>query len=51
MIWEKKGDEKLHRPMEGCIVKQIWGGRWMKFACLEASGTRGGIIMLWDSRV
>ncbi|KAG5610160.1 hypothetical protein H5410_021441 [Solanum commersonii] len=33
------------------IVKQIWGGRWVRYACLEASGTRGGIIMLWDSRV
>ncbi|XP_015166436.1 uncharacterized protein [Solanum tuberosum] len=33
------------------IVKQIWGGRWNRFAYLEASGTRGGIIMLWDSRV
>ena len=31
-------------------VKQIWGGRWVKFACLEASGTRGGILLLWDSR-
>ncbi|CAN4119501.1 unnamed protein product [Withania somnifera] len=30
------------------VVKQIWGGRWIKYAFLEASGTRGGIIMLWD---
>lgn len=32
-------------------IKQIWGGRWIRFACLEASGTIGGIIMLRDSRV
>lgn len=32
-------------------AKQIWGGRWAKYACLGASGIRGGIIMLWDSRV
>lgn len=23
------------------VVKQLWGGRWVNFACLEASGTRG----------
>lgn len=33
------------------VVKQIWGGRWVTFACLEASGTRGGILLLGDSRV
>ncbi|WMV55555.1 hypothetical protein MTR67_048940 [Solanum verrucosum] len=33
------------------IVKQLWGGRWVDFTCLEASGTRGGKLMLWDSRV
>jgi len=33
------------------LVKQIWAGRWIKYACLEASGTRGGILMLWDSRM
>lgn len=32
-------------------VRQIWGGRWVKYACLEASGTRGGILLLWDSRI
>ena len=31
-------------------VKQIWGGRWVRFACLEASGTRGGILLLRDSK-
>uniref|UniRef100_M1ALD1 Endonuclease/exonuclease/phosphatase domain-containing protein n=1 Tax=Solanum tuberosum TaxID=4113 RepID=M1ALD1_SOLTU len=32
------------------LVRQIWGDRWVKMACLEASGTRGG-IMMWDSRI
>ena len=27
------------------------GGRWIIFACLEAKGTIGGIIMLLDIRV
>lgn len=33
------------------IIKQIWGGRWIKFAQLEASSTRRGILMLQDSRI
>lgn len=33
------------------LVNQTWGRRWVRFECLEASGTRGGILMLWDSRV
>ena len=32
-------------------IRQIWRGRWVKYACLKASGTREGILMLWDSRV
>lgn len=30
------------------IVKELQGGRWVKFSGLEASGTRGKILMLWD---
>ncbi|KAG5577907.1 hypothetical protein H5410_058041 [Solanum commersonii] len=26
------------------LVRQIWGDRWVKMACLEASGTRGGVM-------
>ncbi|XP_070017179.1 uncharacterized protein [Nicotiana sylvestris] len=33
------------------IVNQIWGGRWVSYASLKASGTRGGILLLWDCRV
>ena len=33
------------------MIMQLWGRRWIKMACLEASGTRGGIMMLWDSRI
>ncbi|WMV58897.1 hypothetical protein MTR67_052282, partial [Solanum verrucosum] len=28
------------------MVKQIWGGRWIRYACLKASGTRGAAIYL-----
>lgn len=31
-------------------VKQIWGGRRVRFACPKASETRGGILLLWDCR-
>lgn len=27
-------------------MRQIWGGRWVNFACLEASGTREGILLI-----
>ncbi|WMV13881.1 hypothetical protein MTR67_007266 [Solanum verrucosum] len=43
-------ETKLQGDLPG-LVMQIWGGRWIKMACLEASGTRGGIMMLWDSRI
>lgn len=43
-------ETKLERDLMG-LVRQIKGGRWIKMACLEASGTRGGIMMLWDSRI
>lgn len=33
------------------MVKQIWPNKRVRFGCLEVSGTRGGIIILWDSRV
>ncbi|KAG5582499.1 hypothetical protein H5410_053126 [Solanum commersonii] len=33
------------------MAKQSWGGRWVRQACLEASGTRGGILFMWDERV
>lgn len=31
-------------------IQQIWGNRWADWATLEASGTRGGIIIIWDKR-
>lgn len=33
------------------IVKELWANRWGKFAQLKVSGTRGGIVVLWDKRV
>jgi len=34
----------------GEAIRQVWGSRGVKYAQLEASGTRGGILMLWDSK-
>lgn len=31
-------------------VKEIWGNRWANYIQLEASGTRGGIVIIWDKR-
>ncbi|WMV57474.1 hypothetical protein MTR67_050859 [Solanum verrucosum] len=33
------------------IVKDLWANRKVKYAQLEARGTRGGIIILWDSNI
>jgi len=33
------------------IIKDLWSNRWVKYVQLEASGTRGGIILMWDSRL
>lgn len=43
-------ETKLEGDVED-IVDYIWGGRWASYDCLEASGTRGGIMMIWDRRV
>lgn len=28
----------------------VWAGRWVDYIALEADGTKGGIIFLWDKR-
>lgn len=33
------------------IVRELWANRWVKYAQLEASGTIGGILILWAGRV
>lgn len=43
-------ETKLEGDVEE-IVKELWGGRWASYACPEASGTREGILMIWDRRV
>ncbi|KAG5631744.1 hypothetical protein H5410_003461 [Solanum commersonii] len=32
-------------------IKELWANRRVKFAQLEARGTKGGIIILWDSSI
>lgn len=34
----------------GEVIKQVWGNKGVKYAQLEASGTRGGILMMWITR-
>ncbi|XP_070020674.1 uncharacterized protein [Nicotiana sylvestris] len=33
------------------MLYQIWGNRWVEWAELKASGTRGGIVVMWDRRL
>lgn len=30
---------------------KVWGSKWVNFAQLEASGTKGGVVIMWDKRV
>lgn len=32
------------------LIHHIWGNRWAAWVELKESGTRGGIIILWDKR-
>lgn len=43
-------ETKLEKDVE-FFAKQLWGSKWMRCGYLEAEGSRGGIIMLWDSRL
>ncbi|GFZ13043.1 signal peptide peptidase [Actinidia rufa] len=36
--------------IDGSVIRSLWGGRWVKWECLRAEGTAGGILMMWDSR-
>ncbi|KAG5619929.1 hypothetical protein H5410_005147 [Solanum commersonii] len=46
-LWEEK--TKLEGEIAN-IVKEIWGSRWADYVQL-ASGTRGGILIMWDKRI
>lgn len=32
------------------IVREVWGSRYIKWISLNAVGTAGGILLLWDTR-
>ncbi|XP_070031561.1 uncharacterized protein [Nicotiana tomentosiformis] len=34
----------------GILARQFWGNRWVEWAELKASDTRGGIVTMWDKR-
>ncbi|WMV46022.1 hypothetical protein MTR67_039407 [Solanum verrucosum] len=54
-----KIDGKRQNPIEETkfqgdireIIKDLWSNRWVKYVQLEANGTRGGIILMWNSRL
>ncbi|XP_047263773.1 uncharacterized protein LOC124896275 [Capsicum annuum] len=33
------------------FVRDLWANRWVDHIQLEASGTRGGILLMWDKRI
>lgn len=32
------------------MVRHVWGSRWVDWVEVKASGTRGGILIMWDRR-
>ncbi|KAG5624619.1 hypothetical protein H5410_009837 [Solanum commersonii] len=43
-------ETKISKDLEA-MAKQLWSCRWMKCGYLEAEGSCGGILLLWDSRI
>lgn len=35
--------------MNGAIVREVWGSRSVKWEAVDAVGSAGGILLLWDS--
>ncbi|XP_075087637.1 uncharacterized protein LOC142169644 [Nicotiana tabacum] len=33
------------------VARHLWGSRWVDFVNLEAIGTSGGILIMWDKRL
>lgn len=33
------------------VARHLWGSRWVDFVNLEAIGTSGGILIMWDKRI
>ena len=34
----------------GKMIKEVWGNRWSNYVQLQASGIRGGVVIIWDTR-
>ncbi|WMV32614.1 hypothetical protein MTR67_025999 [Solanum verrucosum] len=43
-------ETKVNKGVEN-IVKQLWSSRWMRCGYIEADGSRGGILIMWDCRI
>lgn len=51
--WKADGyyfqETKLEKDVELC-AKQLWSCTWMRCGFLEAQGSSGDILIMWDSR-
>ncbi|KAH0712389.1 hypothetical protein KY285_007948 [Solanum tuberosum] len=45
-----RGETKIQGDIKN-LVKDLWANRGVRFCQLEASGTRGGVLILWDEKV
>ncbi|XXG89343.1 hypothetical protein AAC387_Pa12g1363 [Persea americana] len=36
--------------MSNKIVREVWGSKYLRWIAIDAVGSAGGILLLWDSR-
>ncbi|KAH0722802.1 hypothetical protein KY290_005454 [Solanum tuberosum] len=47
---EVEGETKISKDVNR-IAKQLWASRWMRYGYIEADGSIGGVLIMWDSRI
>lgn len=38
------------KKVSDSIIKEVWGSRFINWVVVDAKGSSGGLLMLWDSR-
>ncbi|KAH0722003.1 hypothetical protein KY289_005047 [Solanum tuberosum] len=47
---EVEGETKISKDVDR-IAKQLWASRWMRCGYIEADGSSGRVLVMWDSRI
>ncbi|GMP90069.1 hypothetical protein CsSME_00041362 [Camellia sinensis var. sinensis] len=43
--------ETKMEELDGDVVREVWGGRFVEWAYLPVVGTTGGVLLCWDKRM